>query len=140
MGQSRAMEQQERLIGQFMRTAKHGHKSTVKSAVQTVIEESAKRRIEFEKKQAKKDTTPKVFIAGIGYSNLTQEQADAIKAKTIAEIEDREANKKSRRKAKAAKTKAKRIQAALDAEAEKERAFKAMIAKKAQEQIAARNK
>lgn len=140
MGQSRAMEQQERLIGQFERIAKYGHLTTVKSATQTIIEESAARKIEFEKKQAKKDTTPKVFIGGIGYTNITPEQAEAIKAKTIAEIADREANKKSRRKAKAAKTKANRIQAALDAEAEKERAFKAMIAKKAQEQIAARNK
>lgn len=139
MGQSRAMEKQEQLIGQFMRTAKHAHKSTVKSAVQTIIEKSAKERKEFEIKKAKQ-SQPEVWIAGIGYSNLTQEQADAIKAKTIAEIENREANKKARRKAKAEATKAKRIQAALDAEAEKERKFKAMIAKKAQEQIAARNK
>lgn len=139
MGQSRAMEQQERIIGQFERIAKHGHKSTVKSAVQTIIEKSTKERKEFEIKKAKQ-SQPQVFISGIGYSNLTQEQADAIKAKTIAEIENREANKKARRKAKAEATKAKRIQAALDAEAEKERAFKAMIAKKAQEQIAARNK
>ena len=140
MGQSRAMEQQERLIGQFERIAKYSHLSTVKSAVQKTIEESAKRKQEFEIKKAKTKTEPRVFIAGIGYSNITPEQAESIKAKTIADIENREANKKSRRKAKAAKTKANRIEAALNAEAEKEKAFKAMIAKKAQEQIAARNK
>ena len=133
-----AMEKQEQLIGQFMRTAKWANKSTVKSAVQTCIEDSAKRKAEFEKKQSNKD--PKVYIGGIGYSNLTQEQADAIRAKNIAEIENRDANKKARRKAKAAAAKAKRIQAAIDAQAEKDRAFKAMIARKAQEQIAARNK
>ena len=140
MGQTRAMEQQERLIGQFERIAKYSHLSNVKSAVQTTIEESAKRKQEFEIKKAKTKTEPQVFISGIGYSNITPEQAEAIKAKNIAEIADREANKKSRRKAKAAKTKANRIEAALNAEAEKEKAFKAMIAKKAQEQIAARNK
>lgn len=134
-----AMEKQEQLIGQFMRTAKWAHKSTVKSAVQTTIERSAEQRKKFEKKNANREVTA-YGPGGVPYYGISQEQADAIREKNIAEMQNREANKKAQRKAKAAAAKAKRIQAAIDAEAEKERAFKAMIAKKAQEQIAARNK
>jgi hypothetical protein len=131
------MEKQDRIQDQLMRQAKYPSK--VPSATQTIIAASKVQKAEFEKNKAKAaaKVTSVVYLGGHPY-NMTPEQAEAIKAKTQSEIENREANKAEKRKAKAAKTKAKKAQAKIDAEAAAKAKFNAMIAAKAQEQIKAR--
>lgn len=131
-----AMEKQDRMISQFLRTAKYADKNKSETVVEKTIRESKAAAEKFAKKKAK-EQTKQVFINGVGY-NISPEKAAEIAAKNIAEIENREANKKAARKAKAAKTKAAKAAAAEKKAADEAAAFKAMIAKKAQEQIAAR--
>ena len=130
-------EKQDRTQDQLMRTAKYP--SRVPTATETTIAASKISIAKFKAKKEKADAaiTSTVFLGGAEY-NMTAEQAEEIKAKNIAAIENREENKAEKRKAKAIKNKANKIQAKIDAESEAKRKFKAMIAKKAQEQIAAR--
>ena len=131
------MEKQDRIQDQLMRTAKYPSK--IPSLTEVTIRESKISREKFAIKKAKADAavTNQVFIGGTSY-NMTTEQAEQIKAKNMAEIANREDNKKAKRIAKAAKTKANKAQAVIDAESKATAKFKAMIAAKAQEQIAAR--
>ena len=128
------LEKQDRVSETFLRIAKYGDRSTVKSVTQKLIEDGQKRKAE----NAKKPKVEEIQMAG-GYSNkLTEEQQEAIRAKNLFEIENREEIKKAKRKANAAKNKAKKIQAAQDIIDAEKAAFKAKIARMAKAQIAAR--
>jgi len=126
-----AMEKQDKLIQQFLRTAKYP--SRIPSAVETIVQEN-----KFRQKPIQKPNQS--YYGGIGYQNLTQEQMAEIKAKNEDEINNREARKKAKRKAKAAATRKRNAEAKIQKQLNKENAFKAMIAAKAKAQIEARKK
>jgi len=94
------LEKQDRVSETFLRIAKYGDRSTVKSVTQKLIEDGQKRKAE----NAKKPKVEEIQMAG-GYSNkLTEEQQ-----KTFSKLKIARKSKKLREKLTRPKTKLKRF-------------------------------
>ncbi len=84
MATTSMMEKQDRIIAQFMRIAKHGHRSTVKSISEQLIEEAQGRKAEREKMAKAAKTAPR--YAGYYGAKYAAEAAAERKATSVKSV------------------------------------------------------